>query len=158
MTRTIYQETQVATASWTFVQWAVLVICTVNIVWSAAGFAAEPSFAVGHHAPTQKVLAMDFNGWHAISGIAMFAPGLFLCRRTSWSVLYLFGASLAAVVPGIWALFSPRVLWVLHMPDHVTDAVIHFAIAAVMIAVALVQIRRDGGWAATMADLRAQPR
>ena len=31
---------------------------------------------------------------------------------------------------------------------------IHFATAALMVVIAVVQIRRDGGWANTMSDLR----
>ena len=153
MTRTIYQETRSGTR-WTFAQWAVLVICAVHVLWAIAGFIAEPSFEIGHHAPTQKVLGMDYNGWHAVAGFALFAPGLFLCRRNSWSVLYLLAAAFAGTVPGIWALVSPQVMWIMHMPDHVTDAVIHFTTAAVLVAIAVVQIVRDGGWTNTMADLR----
>lgn len=153
MTRTIYQETRSGTR-WTFTQWAVLVICAAHVLIAIAGFVAEPSFEIGHDAPTAKVLGMDYNGWHALAGLALFAPGLVLCQRTSWSVLYLLAAAVAGTVPGIWALASPQVMWVMHMPDHVTDAVIHFATAAVLVVIAVVQIRRDGGWAATMSDLR----
>ncbi|GGU17341.1 hypothetical protein GCM10007979_14790 [Nocardioides albus] len=100
------------------------------------------------------MLGMDYNGWHAVAGIALFAPGLFLCRRNSWSVLDLLAAAVAGTAPGIWALISPQVMWVMHMPDHVTDALIHFATAAVMVVIAVVQIRRDGGWGNLMAALR----
>lgn len=156
MTRTIYQETRTRTR-WTFAQWAVLVICAAHVLIAIAGFIAEPSFETGHHAPTAKVLGMDYNGWHALAGLALFTPGLFLCRRNSWSVLYLLAAAVAGTVPGIWALASPHVMWVMHMPDHVTDAVIHLVTAAILVVIAVVQIRRDGGWAGTMSDLRRPP-
>ena len=129
-------------------------ICAAHVLIAIAGFIAEPSFEIGHHAPTAKVLGMDYNGWHAVAGLALFTPGLFLCRRKSWSVLYLLAAAIAGTVPGIWALASPQVTWSGMCTTHMTDAVIHFATAALLVVIAVVQIRRDGGWANTMSDLR----
>jgi len=42
-------------------------------------------------------------------------------------------------------------------PNNVTDAVVHLVTAAIMVAVAAVQIRMDGGLKRSLADLRKAP-
>jgi hypothetical protein len=99
---------------------------------------------------------MDYNGWHALAGLALFAPGLFFAVRKSWAVLYLLIAATAGALPGIWALFSDQVAFVFTFPNNTTDAVVHLITAAVMFGVAGVQIRSDGGLRNSLADLRAR--
>lgn len=130
---------------WSFAQWGLLIISLFHVVQAIIGFIAEPSFAIGPDAPTTPILGMDYNGWHAVAGLALFGPGLVLCRRKSWAVLYLLLAAVAGALPGIWAFFSNQVAYVFAFPNNVTDAVVHLATAAVMLAVAGVQIYRDGG-------------
>lgn len=143
-----------ARRGWTFAQWGLLVICVVHLVQAVIGFIAEPSFAVGPGAPTVQILGMDYNGWHAVAGLALFGPGLVFCLRNSWAVLYLLAAAVAGGLPGVWALFSHQVAYVFTFPNNITDAIVHFVTAAVMAAVAGIQIRRDGGLRASLADLR----
>ncbi|CDO08333.1 DUF4383 domain-containing protein [Mycolicibacterium cosmeticum] len=138
---------------WTFAQWGLLIICVVHLAQAVIGFIAEPSFAVGPGAPTVQILGMDYNGWHALAGVALFGPGLVFCLRNSWAVLYLLAAAVAGGLPGVWALFSQQVAYVFTFPNNITDAVVHFITAAVMAAVAGIQIRRDGGLRASLADL-----
>lgn len=97
---------------------------------------------------------MDYNGWHAVAGLALFAPGLVFAMRKSWSVLYLLAAGVAGALPGIWAFFSNQVAYIFAFPNNITDAVVHIATAAVMITVAVVQVRLDGGLRTSLADLR----
>ena len=130
---------------WSFAQWGLLIISLFHVVQAIIGFIAEPSFAIGPDAPTTPILGMDYNGWHAVAGLALFGPGLVLCRRKSWAVLYLLLAAVAGALPGIWAFFSNQVAYVFAFPNNITDAVVHMATAAVMLAVAGVQIYRDGG-------------
>jgi hypothetical protein len=139
---------------WTFAQWGLLLICVVHLIQAVIGFIAEPSFAVGPDAPTVQILGMDYNGWHALAGLALFGPGLVFCRRNSWAVLYLLAAAVAGGLPGVWALFSHQVAYVFTFPNNITDAIVHFVTAALMAAVAGIQIRRDGGLRASLADLR----
>jgi hypothetical protein len=143
---------------WSFAQWGLLVICVLHVAESVIGFIAEPSFAVGPDAPTVAILGMDFNGWHAVAGLALFAPGLIFAMRKSWSVLYLVFAGVAGALPGVWALFSHQVAYVLTFPNNTTDALIHFLTGAVMLSIAAVQIRRDGGLRNSLADLRSSKR
>lgn len=130
---------------WAFAQWGLLVISLFHVVQAIIGFIAEPSFAIGPDAPTTPILGMDYNGWHAVAGLALFGPGLVLCWRKSWAVLYLLLAAVAGALPGIWAFFSNQVAYIFAFPNNITDAIVHVATAAVMLAVAGVQIYRDGG-------------
>ncbi len=129
-------------------------IALFHVVQAVVGFIAEPSFAIGPGAPTMQIMGMDYNGWHAVAGLALFAPGLVFCWRKSWSVLYLLLAAVAGALPGIWAFFSHQVAFVFSFPNNTTDAVVHMITAAIMLAVALVQIWLDGGLRNSLADLR----
>jgi len=139
---------------WSLAQYGLLVISAFHVAQAIIGLALEPSFATGPDAPTVRIFGMDYNGWHAVAGLALFGPGLVFCWRKSWAVLYLLAAAVAGALPGIWALFANQVLFVLSFPNNVTDAVIHLATAAVLAAVAWVQIRHDGGLSNSLADLR----
>jgi len=142
---------------WSFAQIGLLIISILHVIQAVVGFIAEPSFAVGPDAPTVQVFGMDYNGWHAVAGLALFGPGLVFAMRKSWAVLYLLLAAVAGALPGIWAFFSHQVAYVFTFPNNVTDAVVHLVTAAVMIAVAAIQIRIDGGLKNSLADLRKAP-
>ena len=142
---------------WSFAQVGLLIISILHVIQAVIGFIAEPSFAVGPDAPTVQVFGMDYNGWHAVAGLALFGPGLVFAMRKSWAVLYLLLAAVGGALPGIWAFFSHQVAYVFTFPNNVTDAVVHLVTAAVMVAVAAVQIRIDGGLKNSLADLRKAP-
>jgi hypothetical protein len=139
---------------WSFAQIGLLIIAAFHVIQAVIGLILEPSFATGPTAPTMQILGMDYNGWHAVAGLALFAPGLVFAFRKSWSVLYLIAAAVAGALPGIWAFFSHQVMWLFTFPDNRTDAVVHLVTAAVMLAVAGIQIRIDGGLQKSLADLR----
>ncbi|KWX21674.1 DUF4383 domain-containing protein [Mycolicibacterium wolinskyi] len=141
---------------WSFAQWGLLLISLFHVVQAIIGFIVEPSFATGPDAPTAQILGMDYNGWHAVAGLALFGPGLVLCWRRSWAVLYLLLAAVAGALPGIWAFFSNQVAYIFAFPNNVTDAIVHLVTAAVMLAIAAVQIRRDGGLRNSLAELRRE--
>ncbi|MDT5243204.1 MAG: hypothetical protein QOD36_580 [Mycobacterium sp.] len=142
---------------WSFAQAGLLIISALHVIQAVIGFIAEPSFATGPDAPTVQVLGMDYNGWHAVAGLALFGPGLVFAMRKSWSVLYLLFAAVAGALPGIWAFFSHQIAFVFTFPNNTTDAVVHMVTAAVMVAVAAVQIGIDGGLRNSLADLRKAP-
>lgn len=134
-----------------------VIICVFHVIQAVIGFILNPSFATGPDAPTVQLLGMDYNGWHAVAGLALFAPGLIFAIRKSWSVLYLLLAAIAGALPGIWAFFSHQVAFVFNFPNNTVDAVVHLVTAAIMVAVAAVQIRMDGGLRNSLADLRKAP-
>jgi hypothetical protein len=142
---------------WSFAQIGLLIICLLHVIQAVIGYILEPSFATGPGAPTVQLLGMDYNGWHAVAGLALFGPGLAFAFRKSWSVLYLILAAIAGALPGVWAFFSDQVAFVFSFPNNTTDAVVHLVTAAVMLAVAAIQIRLDGGIRNSLADLRKAP-
>lgn len=141
---------------WSFAQIGLLVICVFHVIQAVIGFIVEPSFAVGPDAPTAQVLGMDYNGWHAVAGLALFGPGLVFATRKSWAVLYLIAAGVGGALPGVWALFSHQVAYVFTFPNNITDAVVHLVTGAIMLAIAAIQIHRDGGVRNSLADLRGR--
>lgn len=138
---------------WSFAQVGLLIIAVFHVAQAVIGFILEPSFATGPGAPTVQLFGMDYNGWHAVAGLALFAPGLVFAMRKSWSVLYLLVAGVVGALPGIWAFFSHQVAYVFTFPNNITDAVVHLVTGALMVAVAAVQIRMDGGLKNSLADL-----
>ena len=138
---------------WSFAQIGLLIICVLHVIQAVVGFIAEPSFATGPGAPTVQIFGMDYNGWHAVAGLALFAPGLVFAMRKSWSVLYLLVAAVLGALPGIWAFFSHQVAFFFTFPNNTMDAVVHMVTAAVMITVAVIQIRIDGGLKNSLSDL-----
>jgi hypothetical protein len=149
--------TEGGNVKWSIAQVGLLIISALHVIQAVIGFIVEPSFATGPDAPTVQLLGMDYNGWHAVAGLALFGPGLVFAMRKSWSVLYLIAAAIAGALPGIWAFFSTQVAFVFTFPNNVTDAIVHLVTAAVMLAVAAVQIRVDGGIRNSLADLRKAP-
>jgi hypothetical protein len=139
---------------WSFAQIGLLIICAFHVIQAVIGLIINPSFATGPAAPTIQLLGMDYNGWHAVAGLALFAPGLVFAIRKSWAVLYLLLAAIAGALPGSWAFFSHQVAFVFTFPNNVTDAVVHLVTAGVMVAVAAVQIRLNGGLTNSLSDLR----
>lgn len=141
---------------WSFAQIGLLVICVFHVIQAVIGFIVEPSFAVGPDASTAQVLGMDYNGWHAVAGLALFGPGLVFATRKSWAVLYLIAAGVGGALPGVWALFSHQVAYVFTFPNNITDAIVHLVTGAIMLAIAAIQIHRDGGVRNSLADLRGR--
>lgn len=138
---------------WSFAQIGLLIISAFHVIQAVIGLIMEPSFAPGPDAPTVQLLGMDYNGWHAVAGLALFGPGLVFAARKSWAVLYLIVAGITGALPGVWAFFSHQVAYVFSFPNNITDAVVHLVTGAVMVAVAIVQTRIDGGYRKTLADL-----
>ncbi|GAB2704291.1 DUF4383 domain-containing protein [Nocardia thraciensis] len=141
---------RISVGQWSFLQWSVFVVGVVHIVWAIVGWIAEPSFAIGHHAPATPVLGMDYNGWHAVAGLLLFTPALGAALRKSWSAWYCVVAAVGGgFVVGIWALFSHQVL-VLSFPNHRLDALEHIVTGVVLLALVAIQAVRDGGARTTL--------
>lgn len=138
-------EHRITLPQWSFLQWAVLVVGVAHIVWAVAGWIAEPSFAVGEHAPATQILGMDYNAWHGLAGLLLFGPALLAATRKSWAAWYCVIAALGGGFGvGIWALFSHNVL-VFSFPNHITDGIMHLVTGAGLLALVVVQVAWDGG-------------
>jgi Domain of unknown function (DUF4383) len=127
-------------SDWTFAQKALVILAALQLLWATAGLLAEPSFHVGAGAPTEKVLWVDFNGYHALSGFLLFLPAFYFARRPDWALLYTLYVAAALWLTGIWALFSEQPGWVFTFPDNANDAIFHMATGTLFAAVAAVQL------------------
>lgn len=130
-------------SEWTFAQKALVVLAALQLLWATAGLIAEPSFQIGADAPTEKVLGVDFNGYHALSGFLLFLPAFYFARRPDWALYYTLYIVAALYATGIWALFTEQPGWVFTFPDNSNDAIFHLATGTVFLAVALIQLAQD---------------
>jgi hypothetical protein len=128
---------------WTFAQWGIVVLATMQLLWATAGLIAEPSFHFGADAPTKIVLGVDFNGVHALSGYLLFGPALFFALRPRWALLYAIFVSAALILTGIWAAFSTSPAGVFAFPDNGADAALHITTGVLFGLVAAVQLGLD---------------
>ncbi len=130
---------------WTFAQKAIVVLAALQLLWALAGFIAEPSFHLGEDAPTERVLGVDFNGYHALAGLLLFGPAFYFALNPKWALYYAIYAAGALIVTGIWALFDEQPAWVFTFPNNTSDAIFHLATGALFAAVAAIQIGLDRG-------------
>jgi hypothetical protein len=130
-------------SEWTFAQKGLVVLSVAFLAWSLAGLIAEPSFATGASAPTEKVLGVDFNGIHALSGFLLLGPALFFALRPAWALMYTLYVGVVLAITGVWALLDAQPAFVFNFPNNSSDGIFHLASASAFLAVAAVQIRRD---------------
>jgi hypothetical protein len=126
-------------SEWTFGQKALVVLAALQLLWATAGFIAEPSFHVGADAPTEKVLGVDFNGYHALSGFLLFLPAFYFARRPDWALYYTLYVVAALYATGVWAFFTEQPAWVFTFPDNSNDAIFHLATGTAFAVLAVVQ-------------------
>ncbi|HEX6665052.1 MAG TPA: DUF4383 domain-containing protein [Solirubrobacterales bacterium] len=128
---------------WTFAQKAIVVLATIQLAWALAGFLAEPSFHLGADAPTEKMLGVDFNGYHALAGLLLFAPAFYFALRPQWALYYAIYVAVALIVSGLWAIWDETPAWVFTFPNNYADAVFHIANGLLFAAVAAIQVAQD---------------
>ncbi len=125
---------------WTFAQWGIVVVATLQLVWATAGLIAEPSFDFGEGAATERVLGVDFNGVHALSGFLLFLPAYYFALKPRWAVLYATYVAVALLVTGVWAIFSTSPAGIFAFPNNSADAILHIATGTVFAAIAAIQL------------------
>lgn len=133
----------VSRSRWTFAQWGIVVLAVVQLGWALAGLIAEPSFHFGDGAPTQRVLGVDFNGVHALSGFLLFGPAFFFALKPRWAVLYAIYVAIALIATGLWAIWSTSPAGIFTFPNNNADAVLHLTTGALFLIVAVVQLGLD---------------
>jgi hypothetical protein len=136
-------EAAAARSEWTIAQKGVLAVSAVLTAWSVVGLIANPDFATGADATAVQVLGVDFNGWHALSGLLLVGPGFLMCLRPNWALFFALYAGALLVVTAIWALVDTRPAELLAFPHNEADAVLHFSFAAAYFSVAVLQLRAD---------------
>ncbi|HEX6229227.1 MAG TPA: DUF4383 domain-containing protein [Solirubrobacterales bacterium] len=129
---------------WTFAQKALIVVASLQLIWALAGFVAEPSFDFGEDAATERVLWVDFNGVHALSGLLLFLPAFYFALRPKWAVYFCVYAAAALIVTGLWAFFTTQPVWgVFTFPNNDADAIFHIATGLVLGGIAAIQLGLD---------------
>lgn len=116
-------------------------LAALQLVWALAGFIAEPGFSLAEDAPTERVLWVDFNGYHALAGLLLFAPAFYFALRPDWAVYYAIYVAVALYVTGIWAFFTEQPAWVFTFPNNHSDAIFHLATGTLFAIVALIGLR-----------------
>jgi hypothetical protein len=112
---------------------SVLVLCVVAIVHDIAALAINPDFGIGANAQTVKFLWVDYNGWHAVAGLGLFVPGLFVWRRAGLTRVYALALVLALLVTAAWGLLDQNPLAILSFPDQRADAIFHIGVAGLLV-------------------------
>jgi hypothetical protein len=116
------------------VQWAAIIGSLITGLWSVAGLVANPDFSLGDSATSVRVLAVDMNGWHAVSGFLITIPGFFAALRPSWSGLFNLAATGTLIMTGIWALIDAQVYGGLfYLPHGSADALLHFSVSGIFL-------------------------
>jgi hypothetical protein len=133
----------VSRSRWTFAQWSIVVLASLQLLWALAGLIVEPSFHFGDGAPTERVLGVDFNGVHALSGFLLFGPAFFFALKPRWAVLYAIYVAIALIVTGLWAIWSTSPAGVFTFPNNNADAILHISTGILFGLVAAIQLALD---------------
>ena len=139
------EATTAPRAQWTFAQWGIVVVATLQLAWATAGLIAEPSFDFGAGAATERVLGVDFNGVHALSGFLLFLPAYYFAQKPRWAVLYAIYVAIALLVTGVWSIWSTSPAGVFTFPNNEADVVLHIATGVTFAAIAAIQLGLDRG-------------
>ena len=124
-----------APKSFSFLQWAAIAGALAVLAWSVPGLIVNPDFSVGNSATAERVLGMDMNGWHAVSGFLVAVPSVLLLRRPPLLAAFLLLSAGGLLATAVWALFSTRVAGGLfYLPNNEADAVLHFAVSTIFLA------------------------
>ena len=126
--------------SWTVTQQLSLITGVLFLAHSIGGMVVNPDFAVGDDATSEVWLWMDWNGWHALAGIALWATAIAVSPRADLSRIFAV-AVIATQLPLVgWMLVDSRPLGLLVMPS-TADLVFHSV--TVLLFVAALVIDRD---------------
>jgi hypothetical protein len=110
---------------------ALLVICVAIVIHDVIALAINPDFGIGANAHTVKFHGVDYNGWHAVAGFALFGPGLLVWRRTAIARVYALAVVLGLVLTAACGLLDENPLVILSLPDQRADAIFHCVVASV---------------------------
>ena len=133
----------VSRSQWTFAQWGIVVLAVIQLAWALAGLIAEPTFHFGDGAPTQRVLGVDFNGVHALSGFLLFGPAFFFALKPRWALLYAIYVAVALIATGLWAIWSTSPAGIFTFPNNDADAILHISTGILFGLVATIQLGLD---------------
>jgi hypothetical protein len=111
-------------------------------VFGVIGLIIHPDFGTGADLSSEQ-FAIDWNGWHAVSSLALAATAFVTAARPVWARAFLLGNAIGNGTTAVWAMFDSTPLGVLDLPNVATDVVLHFAVTAVSGAAYFTQRSRD---------------
>jgi Domain of unknown function (DUF4383) len=119
-------------------QWAAILGSIAILVWSVPGLIANPDFSIGNSATAERVLGVDMNGWHALSGFLVAIPGFIAARRADWAALFNVAAAASLIATAVWALAEAHVAGGLfYLPNGGADAALHVGTSTIFVAGAI---------------------
>jgi Domain of unknown function (DUF4383) len=117
------------------VQWAAILGSIAILVWSVPGLILNPDFHIGDSATSVRVLGVDMNGWHAVSGFLVAIPGFYAALRRSWSALFDLAAAGGLLSTAVWAALSTQVAGGLfYFPHGGADVLLHIGTSTIFLA------------------------
>ncbi|MEO6604218.1 MAG: DUF4383 domain-containing protein [Aeromicrobium sp.] len=126
--------------SWTFLQKMNLVLGVVFLAHAIGGLIVNPDFATGGSATAENFLWMDWNGWHALSGIFLWTTALAVAPRADLSRLFAWLIVATNLPVVIWMLFDTVPFGLFALPT--TGDLIFHASLVVAYALALLATRQ----------------
>jgi hypothetical protein len=112
------------------------------LVTGVIGLLVNADFGTGSEL-TSEVFLIDWNGWHAVSAIALAAIAFVAAVRPPWAVVFLAGSAIGNVAESVWAVIDRTPLGLLYFPNVGTDVVLHLAVAGVSLIAFFAQLGRD---------------
>lgn len=112
------------------------------LVTGIIGLIINPDFGTGSEL-TSKQFLVDWNGWHAVSAIALAAIAFVAAARPLWAVVFLAGNAIGNVAESVWAVIDSTPLGLLYFPNVATDVVLHLVVAGVSMVAFFAQLGRD---------------
>ena len=126
--------------SWTFLQKMNLLLGVVFLLHAIGGMIVHPDFSTGDEATSEVFLLMDWNGWHALSGIFLWATALAVAPRADLSRLFGWLIIATNIPVVVWMLFDDVPFGLFNLPT-TRDLIFHASIV-VAYAVALLATRQ----------------
>jgi hypothetical protein len=131
------------TRGWAPVQWAAFAGSIAVLVWSVPGLIINPDFATGDSAGAERVLGVDMNGWHAVSGFLVALPGFYAMRRADLALWFTLAAAGSLLATALWAMLETQVAGGLFsFPHQEADALLHVFTSSIFLAGAVHELRR----------------
>lgn len=116
--------------SWTFLQKMNLVLGIMFLAHAIGGMVVNADFATGDSATAENFLWMDWNGWHALSGILLWTTALAVAPRADLSKLFAWLILATNIPVVIWLLFDSVPFGLFALPT-TEDLIFHTAIVVV---------------------------
>lgn len=125
------------------VQVAGLLGAAAVLLWSVPGLVLNPDFSTGQSATTVRVLGVDMNGWHAVSGFLVAVPCLLVLRRPRLEAAVVAASAAGLLATALWAALTSRPFGGLfYFRDQGADVLLHVVVAGIFIAGAVSYVAR----------------